>query len=280
MADRSTPLRSADAVNCVETWGVETGAVILAVSACVFSFGAGLRVLRFHGDGRGAAPCTWVTPPAAGLRSLGSGLRALGQRSAERGDVNRSIGLRNDGADFGQAGVIEHEGLVLGGYAIEDAVRFGAGEKTALSIDGEAGDVGLAGIVLDFADASGGDAKDAALIAGADIERAIRGDGQRPDVARFGREVLSGFAVFDAIDLAIGRACRRRRTPLRIGGEGEDLGLIGGPQEENWRQRDRRDRRGRGGRWRRRPTPSEALGHAPDRRTGRRRIGYPLSARG
>ena len=73
-------------------------------------------------------------------------------------------------------------------------------------------------------------AKDLALIAGADVERAIRRDGERPDVAGLGREVLGGLAVLDAVDLAVGRSAGVDRA-VGVHGDGEDLGLLGGPQQ-------------------------------------------------
>ena len=102
--------------------------------------------------------------------------------------------------------------------------------SAVLIIHRQAGDVRLAGFVPDLAVAGAIHAEDLALVAGADVEGAIGAHGQRPDVAGFGREVLGGLAVLDAIDLAIGRSAGVDRAGA-VHRDGEDLGLVGGPEK-------------------------------------------------
>ena len=111
--------------------------------------------------------------PRAALRGLGRALRALGDGAAERRRVDRAVGHGHDGADLGQVRVVEHERLVLGGDAIQDAVGLGAREQAVLRIEREAGDVRLAGLVVELALAGASHAEDLALIARADVQRAI-----------------------------------------------------------------------------------------------------------
>ena len=72
---------------------------------------------------------TAVPLPDVALGRLIGCLRALGDGPAERGGIDRAIGHGDDGADLRQVGVVEHERLVLGGDAIEDAVGLGAGQQ-------------------------------------------------------------------------------------------------------------------------------------------------------
>src|ERR1017187_7114143 len=169
MAERSTPVRSVVGVNCVVTCGVGVAWVCLVGSVCALISAPGCVFCASTVTDWGAA-CT-VTPlpipdweacveACARLASEPPSARrlsALGQRAAKRGRVHGSVGLGNDGADLGQAGVVEHEGLVLGRYAIENTVRLGARQQAALRIHGQAGDVRLAGIVIQLARARGRD---------------------------------------------------------------------------------------------------------------------------
>ena len=217
-------------MNCVLTCGVETGGgrLRLRLGGLGRLDFAGAGVLGFHGDGSGGRGRVGAAGHA--LRGLRGALRPLGHGAAQRGGVHRAIRHGNDGADFGQARIVEHEGLVLGRDAVENAVGLGARQQAALRIHGQAGDVRLAGIVVQLAAARAGNAEDLALVAGAHVERAIGPRGQRPDVARLGREVLGGLAVFDAVDLAIGRGAGVDHAAA-VHGDGEDFGLFGGPQQ-------------------------------------------------
>ena len=182
--------------------------------------------LGFHCDGSGGGGSH--SGGGGGLGGLRRAGRELGHRPAQRSGVHGAIRHGNDGADLGQVGVVEHERLILGGNAIEDAVGLGAGEQATLRIHCQPGDVRLAGLVIELALARRGDPVNLPLIAGADIERSIGRAGERPDIAGLRVEVFDGLAVFDAVYLAVGRSARVDRAVI-IHGDGEDLGLIGRP---------------------------------------------------
>ena len=190
-----------------------------------FHIGSGLGVGSHgdRGDRRGGG---------ARARSgrLPGPLRAPGDRATQRRGVDSSIRGGCDGADLRQIRIVQHEGLVPGADAVQDAVRLAAGEQLPIAVQGQAGDVRLSGLIVNFALAGGGDAEDLALIAGADIQRAVGRDGQRPDVTGAGREVLAGLALQDAIDLSI-RRCAGVDGARRVNRQGKDLRLIGRPQK-------------------------------------------------
>ncbi len=165
------------------------------------------------------------------------GLGLFGDGAAEsfRYGVDRAIGHGNDGADLGKGGIVENEGLVLGGDAVEDAVGIGAGEEAALGVKREAGDVGLAGFVVELGLAAGRDAIDFAVLAGADVKSFVSGDGEAPDVFGLGIEVFGRLAADDLVDLTV-----------RRGGGVDGAGVIDGKGEEPqqaryWRSNRRTD---------------------------------------
>ena len=126
---------------------------VAAVCAC---FGSGGFT---SGPGPGLCASTvmlvvTVGVPRACGRALGGlrgGLRLPGDGAAQPGGVHGAIRHGHDGADLGQIGIVEHEGLVLGRNAVEDSVRLGARQQASLRVHRQAGDVRLPGIVVDLA---------------------------------------------------------------------------------------------------------------------------------
>ena len=121
-------------MNCVLTCGVAAAAGVccrLGIGRLDLVARAGLR---FDGDGGGGGGDRVPLPawPCAAWAAL---CARLATRAAERRGIDGAIGHGHDGADLGQVGVVEHEGLVLGGDAVENAVGLGAGEQAALRID-------------------------------------------------------------------------------------------------------------------------------------------------
>ena len=93
---------------------------------------ARLRLCR-HADGgscrsdyRSAGLCRYI---------LRYALCTLRQRSTHGHCVNGAVRRGRKRADFGQTGVIQYEGFVLAGNAVENAVRLRPGEYLPVPVD-------------------------------------------------------------------------------------------------------------------------------------------------
>ncbi len=132
MADRSTPLRSGGRGELRGYLRRGRGLHLLGGIGLRLQFGTGLSILCLHCD-RLRSALDGGSYSGSGLRGLRSGLGTLGQRPAQCCHIDGAIGLWNYRPDLRQTGVVQDEGLIFGGHAIEDAVRFGAGEQATLA---------------------------------------------------------------------------------------------------------------------------------------------------